>query len=892
MTIYTFDGDAMLMYGWVADAGFMLQHVNPRLRSWLKKSGNASLLRKIDRRRADLTELFDSLLGEEDSGVGERVKDLLDTLRTDIESPNRRKHQYPKTAYYDTWRAFIDYIEDQRLAGVRAVKDEGFQLVSRNPEGDGTVDPKERVDLISVCLFDKNNWKILAYQGQLQEAWLRVVPALRRGTQAGTLSLICRNLSHNIGSHALFHLESNIPYLLGASGGGHTESNKSKAATALRRFLTYIRERTEYLAGFATDMPLSPASRRIDLALKEFHDNKLLTDYLCRSEGVHRVNIKYYESGRHRDLREVENLEEQEGTLIEPLWALFPTGNLGTHAIFILLENILRDSAKYGEPTEEMNLEVRVDDYDDEYLLVRVTVPQTTKPEHLQDYLNLGRNLDRIEIASPSGTIYPNAWGLKERFIAAAHLRGLRPSEILPYMGRNQFLEHLPRGSSGLAIRPDCYDGPQLLTLNLDDEQQEPVWSFYLLKPKNILLISDVADTGQEWNADPLYNDLVDKLWLEDHLHDASAIRHHFVVLRPATLEQAERWKNDEVSTRLPCRTFMIDPPQPHEHATFNPAPFIHLPQRDLQDLRGDVLHATHLEHLLSVKGLQTSPSIVLVGQFPRSEVLLQEPRVTVVPSHAVHNAENLEAVLAKESSSVALFIRHYHSWFNQIDHSEGQCSISFGGRAGELAHFEPHEFKDPIRRRVAGEVIERVLAGEPDERNLFFLRLITAALSRVLIVDERLSATTKKQEIHAGFNAEQVFGWKGIHFLEIRPTTGQQNGPTWLSVFESLIEKIRRLQYDYLLLHHGIVDKIRHELHIPAGAESTEILEPIRLAAQNTSPEGQPRPLLQIIVHTARMRSDLQTRHLPYSNIAKWVNDNFSKVRIIEDLARLRRTS
>jgi hypothetical protein len=112
---------------------------------------------------------------------------------------------------------------------VRIVKEGGIRLRSN--------DLKDRVDLINVLRIWRDGrgaFRVKGFQGQLQEAWLRVAPVIREGTKSGTVGLMGRNLSHNIGSHALYWVEQQEP-----------DEEKS-------RFYRHLRERMELLAGFAT----------------------------------------------------------------------------------------------------------------------------------------------------------------------------------------------------------------------------------------------------------------------------------------------------------------------------------------------------------------------------------------------------------------------------------------------------------------------------------------------------------------------------------------------------------------------------------------------------------------------------------------------------------------
>jgi len=157
---------------------------------------------------------------------------------------------------------------EQLVAGARFVRDSATLLAARWNA--------ERVDIVVVVRVERHGswWRLSGFQGQLQEAWLRVNRRIEDGNRAASIALMARNLSHNIGSHALYWV---------ASRSRDPEQE---------RFLSYMQVRMELLAGFATSMPLAPIATRLQDVIDRFQKTPLLLANICRSEGISRVDVK------------------------------------------------------------------------------------------------------------------------------------------------------------------------------------------------------------------------------------------------------------------------------------------------------------------------------------------------------------------------------------------------------------------------------------------------------------------------------------------------------------------------------------------------------------------------------------------------------------------------
>ena len=158
-------------------------------------------------------------------------------------------------------------------------------------------------------------------------------------SQAEVARLVARNLSHNMGSHALLHLRTRAGTTRAALDRVRPESVwSSKGALDDARgfldhmsaFLEYLTVRSDLIALVAGGFPTGGPGLGLPLGavLADFDDQTLLRELLCLSEG-----------------RKVDKLKVK-GDPNE--WVEIPAGSVGAHAFLAILENIARNSAKHS----------------------------------------------------------------------------------------------------------------------------------------------------------------------------------------------------------------------------------------------------------------------------------------------------------------------------------------------------------------------------------------------------------------------------------------------------------------------------------------------------------------------------------------------------------------
>lgn len=647
--------------------------------------------------------------------------------------------------------------------------------------------PDERVDLINVCQIEggaESGWKVTGYQGQLQEAWMRVVPVLKEGTKSGTVGLMGRNLSHNIGSHALYWIEQD-------------ETEREKIL-----FYRYLRERMELLAGFATSMPLSATTANLKAVVDEMSENKLLWTNIARSEEVH--SVSFVPEGCDR------------------LVAL-PGGVIGKQAFFTIVENIVRDCAKFGRPGREMRVTISACDAPDDDHIQIVLYDDCGNAEHART--SIGSALEKLRISDEAGRLLPQHWGVKERFISAALLRGIRLETLEPIV------------SLGKA-RPANLPILDLVEMPTGDRKNLG-WSWYLLKPKNILLI-DGSHTGISFRAEEVNAQTEE--WLFENLDDPSAIRHRFVILPGELLGRLNLSKCTE---KLPGRLLWIGdtPPSMSRFGKF-----------DGDELTSLTAYRQWLRHLLWGGRM---PVIVFGDAFRKGRLKLKAEGCPDVYFWPNDDFESEETPWKSDGAPLIIFDRH-------------GLGLNWALKQKPLL-YEPHESNDPVRSIAGMQALDKL---PPEELGLRALQLAEAALTRILVLDERLDESNAHKN-YTGAATEitykALFQMKGIDLA------GSEYSKDKIPAPAALYSNIPDGVYDFALIHRGILDKLRaaHDISLKEVCSNVQ------------SKVGQ------LIVHSGRMSmQELPpgVKFLPLSSVVAWFDQNFSKMQIVEELNLLRK--
>jgi hypothetical protein len=859
--------DNMLMYSWLANRQMEVTLINKSLRDWMINNGHEDLANEIGAGRGvRIKDLLSRILRESDypdklgKEIGEYLEKHIGDIATDVERlDSDLALRYPQTfevsGYEENTGSYIiqkslRIIESDAavLAGLRVVKLGAIPMISENK--------RDRVDIITVCQIENQGagWRVVGFQGQLQQAWIRVRAGIEAGTQAGTVGLMGRSMSHNIGSHALFYLEADEP-----------DPEK-------RNFYRYLRERMELLAGFSTVLSLSASTVKLSAIINSFKDNQALLKRIAKSERVLNISVKI--KGQDCEIA-------------------LPGGVLGAQAFYTILENNIRDSAKYGryKESEQESLTINITVREPEARRLKDEFIEIVISDDRGNFAQVASKIDEVlrslRIVDELGRLEHGNWGIKERFIAAALLRGIRLEEISVRQSRNR--------DEPISLTLGSFE-PHILRVT--DVNGNLGWAFYLMKPQDILFITDSSTSG--------YSNKVtvqSMEWLRENIDLPSAIRHQFVVIRLWNQIDLEKLKG--YNDKLPYRVFVCLPKgtvlQDQEH-------FVPIDEDSLapEKLSPELLYSRWMDWLVQQKKLRPLAPTTIFRRFwswlfgsedfvlPET-VFCDNDHVTILSpddSSQEFRWKKKEKKKYHPAKPVILFDRH-GTCKVPVDGEKNRAVWTEDSRALEAAsvYYEPHESSDPVRQlamamigAVGIEQTEKVLV----ETSTFGLATAEAALIKILLVDERLDAISRsldEKDLYHAWTAgwtcsrNELFHWKGVdikggeYSLDIIP--GQ----------EQLLEWLEDKGYDFLVLHKGIVDKL-----IDPGVKLSmeDVKESTRVLLQELK-----KHVRQIIIHSGRMSmKDLPEgcKFMALSNVDAWLRNNYSKIQIVEDICLLRR--
>ena len=186
----------------------------------------------------------------------------------------------------------------------------------------------------------------------------------RQGIRSAIATIMSRNMSHNLGSHVLYYTKQDL--IENASGyknaAAHTENDiyvrslKDSAA-----IIDFMKDRTNYIAALAEDSkyPSMPVAIWDLLSIFQSDMNGQSVNYylknLVRSEG-YSAN-----SGAGNLVISLNDQSIQKEELANMFLSL-PGGVLSKHGFYNLIENMIRNSAKYwtNKKTENLKFEFKI----------------------------------------------------------------------------------------------------------------------------------------------------------------------------------------------------------------------------------------------------------------------------------------------------------------------------------------------------------------------------------------------------------------------------------------------------------------------------------------------------------------------------------------------------
>jgi len=314
-------------------------------------------------------------------------------------------------------------------------------------------------------------------------------------------AIMARNMSHNIGSHVL-----------------NSVSVTPQNLVEMQNLTKYVQQRMDFIAMITSEFPswTFPARFVWDI-MSWFYKQSLILDYIAEGEGLRAYDFTKNDNSQKNRLKVKviilkKNGKEKPIDITDPgvgnfedVWVAIPGGIIGFQAIYVILEGIIRNSAKHGwvqkKKNNLKNLEITIEVTDDpEKDYVTVFVGDNIEQEEINEEkaksllppeedknedkwpIHWKMNKKIIEpLIKTTGEIAPENWGIKELKIAAAFLQ--RNFNILQVSDESIFFKENGESFTGLikakAVPKQQDDNSYTFTFG---------YEFAIPKPKEVMI--------------------------------------------------------------------------------------------------------------------------------------------------------------------------------------------------------------------------------------------------------------------------------------------------------------------------------------------------------------------------------------------------------------------
>lgn len=390
------------------------------------------------------------------------------------------------------------------------IKYKNIRLIYEYPSY--TIFPDDEAEKYSLGLFYERQQIDLLRQMALKRREIR--ETIKHGTKSALLSMDVRNMSHNIASHVLAYWIQELNQLLDHDSGDNNKLketiNKSKA------LFRYIQHRADFLAEVATSIPCSEMSfdlkkeilnpflndgkpdnpyteRKDPLTGKSNIDDGIQIDsnvyvllrYIADSEGI---TINFDATNKTKKIIQYKCIKKAPRVSI-------PSGTIGKHAIYSIFENFIRNAAKHYKGSDNGNgfIKINVSEHGKDY--VKVEMIDIRKDSCNQEIVKKLNGYLKGGFVDNQGRLKSGGWGIKEMLISANFLRKNTPEDLYDIIiGRKDWK-------------------PPLLEIICSDRNTNTIEShnsscsncrhqknlgirFYLIRPKHLAFLDNIKEVN------------------------------------------------------------------------------------------------------------------------------------------------------------------------------------------------------------------------------------------------------------------------------------------------------------------------------------------------------------------------------------------------------------
>lgn len=338
---------------------------------------------------------------------------------------------------------------------------------------------------------------------------------LSEAKRAAISQVLARTMSHNLGSHSLNALateqamsdllkhlllridRSRIPGRISGESPPEWKDAIDQFTEWLARYNNYLRERMDFLADITTAVPaFETRTPLVQGLLKGYAENHLLTTTIAGSP-----DFDYCWDP-------IINPDVNGRSTKEDILVSIPSDVLGRHALYVIMENVVRNSSKHGaHPTgNPVSYSVKVEKVKEgkHSDMLKVTI-QDDKEGRLSEEHEAYKVLDdagkknawtieglvrernasiKDKVLGEDGRVRTSAWGMLEMKACAAYLRRVALEEL-------DEEKYHPKGETDeqLAAREEL---PLLEAVHNEDGFFG--YAFYLLRPKDVMVIGEKVE--------------------------------------------------------------------------------------------------------------------------------------------------------------------------------------------------------------------------------------------------------------------------------------------------------------------------------------------------------------------------------------------------------------
>lgn len=242
--------------------------------------------------------------------------------------------------------------------------------------------------------------------------------------RAAISQVMARNMSHNIGSHVLskFKDEKEIENPTSIKQYCQNDTlnpNFNNKNEQIAYFNEYLKNRMDFLADIATTDPVmeTPMCLFRDF-LKGFDKNRILLNRISGVSTDIKFKIIVLKNGN-----EINNLNHSDDPLLS-----IPNEILGAQAFYILMENIIRNIYKHGNPNKDIEIKIEVKDYEKDASFYEISIYDNIGKEESKidtDVRNRNFSFNDSVLDKSKKALRPNNLGTIEMDVCAAYLRCL-----------------------------------------------------------------------------------------------------------------------------------------------------------------------------------------------------------------------------------------------------------------------------------------------------------------------------------------------------------------------------------------------------------------------------------------------------------------------------------